>query len=240
MKIAVCLSGLLRNFDCNFFSNTHGNLDIFCHTWEYCDTNILKLNNIKDIKVEPDSNAFKYTTVDVHSWPHIGNSPRENVFKMYYGMKRCIEMVEDYERKNNFKYDLIIRSRYDIRSNTKNCGVSDQPDGSFDLQTLVCNQNDIIFPLKGFWVGKTIDTNYYTYDISDLRNRSLRVNDSYFIGNDACRTLSKTYDYFDTLKNKYKTKLHTENLISSMCIIHNMNIILKNFECNLCRNGRPS
>lgn len=240
MKIALCLSGLLRNFDPSYFSNIHENLDIFCHTWDQCNINLLKLDNIKDLRTEPDSNAFKYTNVDVHSWPHIGNSPRENVFKMYYGMKRSIEMVEEYERKNNFKYDLIIRSRYDIRSNTKNRGLSDQSDGSFDLQNVICDKNDIIFPMKGFWVGKTIDTNSYTYDNSILRNKSLRVNDSYFIGNEACRVLSKTYDNFDILKNKYKTMLHTENLISSMCIVYNINIILKNFECNLCRDGRPS
>jgi len=230
MKIALCLSGLIRNFHGNYFSNIYENLDIFCHTWDYCDVSQLKLPNIKEIVVENDFNAFNSTTVNIKHWPHRCKSPRENVYKMYYGMKQCIEMVENYEKQNNFKYDLIIRSRYDIKSKLNKKLLNNIKNN--------LNKNDIIFPLKGFWVGKTIETKLYTFENPIIENKIIRVNDSFFIGNESCRLLSKTYNHFELLKNGYKAILHNENLIAHMCIHYNFNVVLKNFECNLCRDGR--
>jgi hypothetical protein len=237
MKIAVCLSGLLRNFHPDYFANLDGDVDIFCHTWNYCDVSLLKLPNIKDIRVESDEESFKHTSVDANTWPHRCASPRQNIFKMYYGMKRCIEMVEEYERKNNFTYDLIIRSRYDIKADTRKGGLYMNPPESFRLTDIKCDEKDIIFPRKGFWVGKSIELKSYRFD-KCTDNRIIRVNDSYFIGNETSRILCKTYDHFYLLKNHYKTILHNENLIAHMCLHYNFNIVLKNFECNLCKAGR--
>lgn len=238
MKIALCLSGLLRNLNPSYFLNLGVDVDIFCHTWDYCDISELNVLNPKEINVEDDNNAFKYTSVNVESWPYMGNSPRNHVYKMYYSMKRCIDMVEDYELKNNFKYDLIIRSRYDIKANIKNKGVKSHPDQSFDIYNINCNKNDIIFPLKGVWVGKSIDTRYYRFAKSKLPNKTFRLSDAFFIGSDACRILCKTYDHFEILKNEYNAYMHNENLIAHMCLHYNMNTIVKNFECNLCRKNR--
>jgi hypothetical protein len=237
MKIAVCLSGLIRNFNPDYFSNLDGDVDIFCHTWDYCDVSILKLPTIKDIQVDKDDESFKHTVINVNDWPHRCRSPRQNIFKMYYGMKRCIEMLEDYERKNNFKYDLIVRSRYDIRADTRTSGIHNIPRDSFKLTDVKCKENDIIFPVKGIWVGKSIELKSYRFD-KCADDRIIRVNDSYFIGNETSRILCKTYNHFDLLKNHYKSILHNENLIAHMCLHYNFNIILKNFECNLCRDGR--
>jgi len=237
MKIALCLSGLIRNFNPNFFLNINGDVDVFCHTWDYCDVSLLNRLNPKEIKVEPDNNAFIFTNTNLVNWPHNCASPAKNIYRMYYGMKRCIEMVESYENKNNFKYDLIIRSRYDIRANTNKPGIINHPNESFDLSTIECKNKNIIFPLKGFWVSKSIDLKLYRYK-NNTDDRVIRVNDSYFIGNDACRILCKTYDHFDLLKNHYNAVLHNENLIAHMCLHYNIDIILKNFECNLCRDNR--
>lgn len=237
MKIALCLSGLLRNLNTSYFLNLDGDVDVFCHTWDYCDVSQLKPLNPEEIKIESDNNQFNFTNTSLVDWPHNCTSPAKNIYKMYYGMKRCIEMVEDYEIKNNFKYDIIIRSRYDIRANTNCIGINNHPNESFKITDLKIKKEDIIFPLKGFWVGKSIDLKLYRFN-NNTEDRIIRVNDSYFIGNEACRLLCKTYDHFNLLKNHYNAVLHNENLIVHMCLHYNINIILKNFECNLCRDNR--
>lgn len=237
MKIALCLSGLLRNLNPNYFLNLDGDVDIFCHTWDYCDVSQLTPLMPKEIKVETDINSFYFTNVGLFDWPHRCSSPAVNIYRMYYGMKKCIEMVEDYELKNNFKYDLIIRSRYDIRANTKYPNLTTQPNDSFKLSDLKLGDKDIIFPVKGASVGKSIELKEYRFN-KCTDKKIIRVNDSYFIGNEACRLLCKTYDHFDLLKNHYNAILHNENLIAHMCLHNNINIILKNFECNLCRDNR--
>ncbi|MDW4561962.1 MULTISPECIES: acyltransferase [Aeromonas] len=37
-----------------------------------------------------------------------------NQFKMYYGINKCFELMKKYEEKNNFKYDIVIRTRPDL------------------------------------------------------------------------------------------------------------------------------
>lgn len=37
-----------------------------------------------------------------------------NQFKMYYGINKCFELMKAYEEKNDFKYDIVIRTRPDL------------------------------------------------------------------------------------------------------------------------------
>ncbi|WP_139790063.1 hypothetical protein [Halomonas sp. BC2] len=37
-----------------------------------------------------------------------------NQSKMFYGLKRCFELIQEYERDNSFEYDVVIRCRPDV------------------------------------------------------------------------------------------------------------------------------
>lgn len=143
MKVALCYSGLVRNFlDC---INSHKqfiinklNPDIFIHTWSKIGSNklphwynsnynvnqhideielqknldIQQINTLyspKQIVVEyPDIQHF-YDRFYDNSYPSFFN----NVM-MHYGVCRSNTLKSDYEHTHNFKYDMVIRCRFDL------------------------------------------------------------------------------------------------------------------------------
>ena len=40
--------------------------------------------------------------------------PKDHQLSMFYGIKQVMEMKQEYERENNFKYDLVVRLRTDF------------------------------------------------------------------------------------------------------------------------------
>lgn len=114
MKTAICFSGELRTFRVavprilNYFKGY--NADIFCHTWnttgdtQHEQVDFEYLNNLiqnsehtlQNIKVEKSIN---------HSGP-FGN--------MLYSIQQANLLKRKYEIQNNFDYDLVIKTRYDM------------------------------------------------------------------------------------------------------------------------------
>lgn len=228
MKVAICLSGLLKMYRNDTFLNNLKSIpveyDIFCHTWDYCDTSAINLPNVKCILVESDLNSFKDVNVNHFNKIQMNTTP-ENVLRMFYSMNQCINLVEKFEKDNNFKYDVIIRSRYDMQFNLLNKGSYTNEEGPIDLTTYNINSSDIIMPLKGFWVGKSMQ----------LPIGYRRVTDSFFIGNESCRQLQKTYSHLNEINTKYQPFIHPEMLTAYSCDYFNLNINLQNFECNIVR-----
>lgn len=114
MKTAICFSGELRTFRVavprilNYFKGY--NADIFCHTWnttgdtQHEQVDFEYLNNLiqnsehtlQNIKVEKSIN---------HSGP-FGN--------MLYSIQQANLLKRKYEIQNNFDYNLVIKTRYDM------------------------------------------------------------------------------------------------------------------------------
>jgi hypothetical protein len=89
MKVAICLSGLIKNYNNNTFLNNLKSIpieyDVFCHTWNYCNIESINLPNVKLISTELDSNSFievssnQFKKIDMNTTP-------DNVLRMFYSM----------------------------------------------------------------------------------------------------------------------------------------------------------
>lgn len=118
MKIAICISGLMRTFEETFpsfqkhFLKMNGNVDIFIHTWNTNTINVEKLYHPVKMKIEND------IVFPVHPLMHTKNIHNkrnpQNILSMYYKIDKCNQLKCEYEIENNFKYDCVVRFRSDI------------------------------------------------------------------------------------------------------------------------------
>jgi len=122
-KTAICLSGQPRFIEDGFLTfskNLVGfkDMDIFIHSWD----NSLPGNNDKLTDVEDVNNVFNFyepkdyiveeQRIDIAP---DGLSHKEFVhYSMFYSMYIANKLKIDWEIKNNFKYDCVIKSRFDL------------------------------------------------------------------------------------------------------------------------------
>jgi hypothetical protein len=105
-KIAICISGQIRSgiqgIDVfrKFFSSL-GDYDVFYHTWEL-DTSTSK--QVQDL----------YTPVSFLEEPPVNILEVGNFGSMLYSIMMANELKKRYEIKNNFRYDLVIKTRFDL------------------------------------------------------------------------------------------------------------------------------
>jgi len=142
-KIAVCLSGELRFFDHPLvmegfkkFVSIH-NPDIFISTWDHIgvsmnhkyvepnqkkniDKNIIErieqvYLSIKSLKIENYNQWFDSLDENDKKMIYFGefNPLTVNSYAQIYKIYDSINLKSEYERKNNFKYDIVIRLRAD-------------------------------------------------------------------------------------------------------------------------------
>jgi len=159
MKVAVCLSGHSRNYKHNY-PNFDLDADVFISSCEqsglpnqntpeyvayhfmdnlvtdYVDkTNIInlykpKLYEFLDDKIYPKE-MQRYVGVRTTR-----NCKMEHIGMMFYRIYRANTLKKKYEYLNNFKYDFVIRSRFDIKINQFNINK--------DYLYLVCSKNRMI------------------------------------------------------------------------------------------------
>jgi hypothetical protein len=116
MRVAVCFSGGLRNFKHTFLNFnkyliTPLNADVFLYG---CENKDGVKQNIEDFNIlfKPKSfiiNNKRFYEKLSNDYPGILKS----FIPQMFNIKECYELVKDYENKNNFKYDIIIRARLD-------------------------------------------------------------------------------------------------------------------------------
>ena len=127
MRVALCLYGLIGSAkgkayykkgvtyivleDCyNSFSKhilSKNDVDVFFHTWDtdFEDELVLKYNP-KKYKVEPQK-IFNDTI----------KGPEKRIqahYSRWYSTKVVNELKSNYEKENNFEYDLVMISRFDM------------------------------------------------------------------------------------------------------------------------------
>lgn len=83
--------------------------DIFVHTWaDTTPEQLLKLYKPKEYIWQPQIDPFPPVV------PHERSRNYFNHYSMFYSMKRSLDLVNMYEEKHGFQYDMIIRTRFDI------------------------------------------------------------------------------------------------------------------------------
>lgn len=127
MRIALCLSGIPRFWE-TFNKDDYGDVDIFIHSWEESsldnnclknnfdgsiglnykwDTNILSRLNPKKYLIESLS---KYDFEEQKKKFRINEGKcRDSVLPMFCSLYKSIQLCLPYD------YDIVIRSRFDIR-----------------------------------------------------------------------------------------------------------------------------
>lgn len=161
MKKAISFSGQCRFIKEGFESlkrNLHDfeNYDVFIHAWDGALAEDCNLYKPKKIKVEPQKNIIP-NTVKEYTPSHFVH------FSMFYSMKESLDLKSEYEKEYGFKYDLVIRTRFDISLETYispehynlNTGVY-SPD--------VCANPAVISDWFNFSDSKTIDLYKNIYD----------------------------------------------------------------------------
>jgi len=142
MRVALCLSGQPRVIAPGFKSikesiiepilHRAGTLkqwdtDVFVHTWtdwKYVNrhggqldgiSNIGEISNLyspKSLLVE--SQMYEYDNFEWTKHPCNGVPRYFNAIAMFYSIMKCNELRKQYEQYMNVKYDVIIRSRFDV------------------------------------------------------------------------------------------------------------------------------
>ena len=102
-KVAICISALprtgIRANPCfrNFFS--HLEADVFYHTWSTDPSQITQLADLYS--------PVRYQAV-------APKSAMGSFGSMFYSIMMANEMKKRYELENNFRYDLVIKTRFDL------------------------------------------------------------------------------------------------------------------------------
>ena len=105
-KIAVCLSGMLRTgiqahpVFLKFF-DVLGDYDVFYHTWD----------------LEPSVSSLLEKTYKPKKFLEeqpLDKTKESSFGSMLYGIMMANELKKQYEIENNFRYDLVIKTRFDL------------------------------------------------------------------------------------------------------------------------------
>jgi hypothetical protein len=164
MKIALCLSGQTRFVEECYsevlypFILKDNNVDIFIHTWDidrsqintrfinsggHSIGNLIKESQIQDTlnlyhpvsyKIETQK-QFELNKYHDRTMPYIRS---DCLYSMFYSIYQSNKLKTDYENLHNFKYDWVIRSRFDVKLDSKikfnefNNAILHLPSGCFD------------------------------------------------------------------------------------------------------------
>ena len=143
MKTALLLSGQVRDAK-NCFPTLKQHIiepyqaDVFIDTW-VPDSHVLdhrgqliaddlstqevlslykpKLAMFEDFNSSPFFRRIKDYNIDnrtAYDGSHAWETKIENVFYMYYKVWTCFQNMKHYEEMNNFRYDRVIRMRFDL------------------------------------------------------------------------------------------------------------------------------
>lgn len=174
MKIAVCLSGQPRFLERGFKQisekiTSKYDVDFFVHTWwdndnmdaigsnrsHTFDENTLELimryYKPKLMLNEPQINFNIYDDVDYELINPI--SP----YSMFYSIKVSNDLKLLYEKKNNFKYDAVIRCRFDILIENFDINLSE-----IDLSYIYTDTVGNGFPNDQFGLSNSENMDYYS------------------------------------------------------------------------------
>jgi hypothetical protein len=139
MKIALCLSGHLRNFEkaypsLFFYLIKNYDVDVFIHTWDKLgfscrfktdrtlndtstkEVEIKTLYKPKSMIIEPSDFVEDLKRQGDEYAPHLRNEPKHvgHMASMFYKIYACNELKNKYQRDTGTEYDWVIRCRADL------------------------------------------------------------------------------------------------------------------------------
>jgi hypothetical protein len=234
-KIALCLSGYLRTFeDCwpsikeNLIQDN--DVDIFIHTYDKLghssgwrhpidlseDINLKFLESIPNIKIVVTEkwNDIKYQFEKFKkTQPFITNI--NTIATILYKIYKCNELKCQYEKENNFIYDLVIRTR---------------PDQIFTKKINFDFPKDKILINSYPWGDEDFIHQHHIIDSNGVFDYSLEyfcLNDRFAVGS------SENIDYLSNLYNNFDeliTNLELKSPLEQILYLHLKSIKLEKRE----------
>lgn len=115
-KVAICISGLVRTgipaypvFK-RFFSSL-GTYDVFIHTWTMPDTQRQQIKQLYNPVGYLEQGTINKDAKTVYGAYHQDCGAFGS---MLYSIMMSNELKKQYEIENNFRYDLVIKTRFDL------------------------------------------------------------------------------------------------------------------------------
>lgn len=207
MKVALCISGQMRFLESGFNKLNNNlllpnNCDVFIHSWfdesmigknyssrwdykvgENITTNAINMYNPKLYNFESPID-FSYKVDKYDEDRVLGVYPRiiKTSHSMFYSIMKCNELKSEYEKNNNFKYDCVIRARFDYNLTTK-IDVS-----KLDLNNVYVNNGCMHEKLcvnDHIAISNSVNMDYYSdvfNNIDNIYNEGSRYNPEVILG----------------------------------------------------------
>ena len=245
MKVALLLTGQLRTVEMlkYLYLNTlilPYDADVFLG---------IDLNNKQQCAYKNSTNQTTLEeankTIDffkpINSFILHDNNPCNLLLRQYYVVKKTYEMLKIYSDKNNIKYDLIIRLRFDQLIFSKEIQLPNEMWNN-ELKACLYNQDNINI-LKNYSIDKKFifeevnDNTIYVFDFGDFKHYKY-ANDQFFYHNHTL--LEKMLNFYDNIDCIMKY-CNTQNIGNKGALIECIfylyitqfnNIILK--KSNIC------
>lgn len=127
MKIALCLAGYFdsltdqtsKGIDGFYYIKKHilnkGDVDVFLHNWQPDIKN--KLLNLYQPKKFLIEDQIDFSTIVKKRKFDVLNSERRSpftIFSHFYSVQKSFELWLNYQNITNIKYDVVIKSRFDL------------------------------------------------------------------------------------------------------------------------------
>ena len=123
MRVAVLLSGQFRNSYEQYETIKKNLIDLYnadvfiyyTHTDELDirEGDLINLYNPVHIEFEKYPDKINEFVNSVKDFPKAEESNTTSIFYMWYGIMKANELKIKYENDNSFKYDLVVRCRFD-------------------------------------------------------------------------------------------------------------------------------
>ena len=190
MKVAVCLSGQLRQWEIakenqKWFWETSGvEIDYFIHTWDYSGDR----EGVSQPYITRDVSRKEFDElVDWYKPKGCMFDDRKQDFfyandhwsSLFYSMSHSMMLKRQYEIDNDFEYDLVIKTRPDVVFDPRyhftwepledNILFATQG-GLMESEFHMFNTNDMVFYGKSYTMDLVIPMYFYRQKMLDQRN----------------------------------------------------------------------
>jgi hypothetical protein len=126
MRIAICLSGQPRSIQytkngiLHHFSGNH-TYDFFCHSWNANSWKIKKdqvnwgnTEKVDEVDLETQLLEFSPKYYKISDSSVLGSNSSVPWQSLFYSFMYSVYLKKKYEIENNFRYDLVVKCRYDL------------------------------------------------------------------------------------------------------------------------------
>lgn len=212
MKIAVCISGQPRTWFTakenifTYFDLKGHEVDFFIHTWN--QNTFRESSNIESERtyVDVDKNEFiemrKYFKPKLMTVEEYTSENFVSIWSsLFYSFMKSIWLKRKYELDNDFEYDIVIKTRFDVNFYMEGYNELNRPLNKFYIHPLV--------PLVGYTANTSIpkfDTEFYSNTFDDV---------FFYADSKTMDIISNIYFWFKDIVNKSCEEISKHEFITN-------------------------